>query len=72
LYIISLQYKKTICSYDTALYPPGLPEQKPVYFTAAVPRGYKADYKEQSPLKKIMATEEYYSMGMDTANTPYG
>ncbi len=72
LYIISLQYKKAVYSYDTALYLLGLSEREPVCFTITVPRGYKVDYKGQSPLKKITAVEERYSLGMDTAVTPYG
>lgn len=72
LYIISLQYKKAVCSHDTALYLLGLSEREPVCFTITVPRGYKVDYKGLSPLKKVTAIEEYYPMGMDTAVTPYG
>lgn len=72
LYIISLQYKKAVYSYDTALYLLGLSEREPVCFTITVPRGYKVDYKGQSPLKKITTVEERYSLGMDTAVTPYG
>ncbi len=72
LYIISLQYKKAVYSHDTALYLLGLSEREPVCFTITVPRGYKVDYKGQSPLKKITAVEERYSLGMDTAITPYG
>ncbi len=72
LYIISLQYKKAVCSHDTALYLLGLSEREPVSFTITVPRGYKVNYKGQSPLKKITAVDERYSLGMDTAVTPYG
>lgn len=72
LYIISLQYKKAVYSHDTALYLLGLSEREPVCFTITVPRGYKVDYKGQSPLKKITAVEGRYSLGMDTAITPYG
>lgn len=72
LYIISLQYKKIIYSHDTALYLLGLSEREPICFTVTVPRGYKVDYKGQTLLKKITAVEEYYSMGMDIAVTPYG
>ncbi len=72
LYIISLQYKKAVCSHETALYLLGLSEREPVCFTITVPRGYKVDYKGQSPLKKITVVEERYSLGTDTAITPYG
>lgn len=72
LYIISLQYKKIVYSYDTALYLLGLSEREPSCFTVTVPRGYKVDYKGISPLKKVTVVEERYSLGMDTAVTPYG
>lgn len=72
LYIISLQYKKIIYSHDTALYLLGLSEREPACFTVTVPRGYKVDYKGQSPLKKVTVIEEYYPMGIDTAVTAYG
>lgn len=72
LYIISLQYKKIVYSHDTALYLLGLSEREPICFTVTVPRGYKVDYKVKSPLKKVTAVEERYSLGMDTAVTPYG
>ena len=72
LYIISLQYKKIVYSHDTALYLLGLSEREPIYFTVTVPRGYKVDYKGKSPLKEITAVEERYSLGIDTAVTPYG
>ena len=72
LYIISQQYKKIVYSHDTALYLLGLSEREPVCFTVTVPRGYKVDYKGQSPLKKVTAVAERYSLGMDTAVTPYG
>lgn len=72
LYIISLQYKKIVYSYDTALYLLGLSEREPSCFTVTVPRGYKMDYKGISLLKKVTVVEERYSLGMDTAVTPYG
>ena len=72
LYIISLQYRKIIYSYDTALYLLGLSEREPVCFTVTVPRGYKVDYKGKSSLKRVTAVEERYSLGVDTAVTPYG
>lgn len=72
LYIISLQYKKIVYSHDTALYLLGLSEREPIYFTVTVPRGYKVDYKRKSPLKKVTAVEGRYSLGLDTAVTPYG
>ncbi len=72
LYIIFQQYKKIVYSHDTALYLLGLSEREPVCFTVTVPRGYKVDYKGQSPLKKVTAIEERYFMGIDTAVTPYG
>lgn len=72
LYIISLQYKKIVYSHDTALYLLGLSEREPICFTVTVPRGYKVDYKGKSPLKKVTAIEERYSLGLDTAVTPYG
>ena len=72
LYIISLQYKKIVYSHDTALYLLGLSEREPSYFTVTVPRGYKVDYRGKSPLKKVTVVEERYSLGMDTAATPYG
>lgn len=72
LYIISLQYRKIIYSHDTALYLLGLSEREPLYFTVTVPRGYKVNYKGESPLKKVTAIEEYYHIGIDTAATPYG
>lgn len=72
LYIISLQYKKIVYSYDTALYLLGLSEREPSCFTVTVPRGYKVDYKGISPLKKVTVVEERYFLGMDTAVTPYG
>ena len=72
LYIISLQYKKIVYSHDTALYLLGLSEREPIYFTVTVPRGYKVDYRGKSPLKKVTVVEERYSLGMDTAVTPYG
>ena len=72
LYIIFLQYKKIVYSHDTALYLLELSEREPIYFTVTVPRGYKVDYKGESPLKKVTAIEERYSLGMDTAATPYG
>ena len=70
LYIISMQYKKIVYSHDTALL--GLSEREPIYFTVTVPRGYKVDYKRKSPLKKVTAVEGRYSLGLDTAVTPYG
>ena len=72
LYIISLQYKKIVYSHDTALYLLGLSEREPSYFTVTVPRGYKVDYRGKSSLKKVTVVEERYSLGMDTAATPYG
>ena len=72
LYIISLQYRKIVYSYDTALYLLGLSEREPVCFTVTVPRGYKVDYKGKSPLKRVTAVGERYSLGVDTAVTPYG
>lgn len=72
LYIISLQYKKIVYSYDTALYLLGLSEREPSCFTVTVPRGYKVDYKGMSPLKKVTVVEERYFLGMDTTVTPYG
>lgn len=72
LYIISMQYKKIVYSHDTALYLLGLSEREPIYFTVTVPRGYKVDYKRKSPLKKVTAVEGRYSLGLDTAVTPYG
>lgn len=72
LYIISLQYKKIVYSHDTALYLLGLSEREPIYFTVTVPRVYKVDYKRKSPLKKVTAVEGRYSLGLDTAVTPYG
>ena len=72
LYIISLQYKKIVYSHDTSLYLHGLSEREPVYFTATVPRGYRVDYKGQSPLKTITVVEERYSLGMSATTTPYG
>ncbi len=72
LYIISLQYKKIVYSHDTALYLLGLSEREPICFTVTIPRGYKVDYKGKSPLKKVTAVEERYSLGLDTAVTPYG
>ena len=72
LYIIFLQYKKIVYSHDTALYLLGLSEREPICFTVTVPRGYKVDYKGKSPLKKVTAIEERYSLGMDIAVTPYG
>lgn len=72
LYIISLQYKKIVYSHDTALYLLGLSEREPICFTVTAPRGYKVDYKGKSPLKKVTVVEERYSLGMDTAVTPYG
>lgn len=72
LYIISLQYKKIVYSHDTALYLLGLSEREPICFTVTVPRGYKVDYKGNSPLKKVTVVEERYFLGIDTAVTPYG
>ncbi len=72
LYILSLQYKKIVYSHETALYLLGLSEREPVCFTVTVPRGYKVAYKGKSPLKKITAVEERYSLGIDTAVTSYG
>lgn len=72
LYIISLRYKKIVYSHDTALYLLGLSEREPICFTITVPRGYKVDYKGESPLKKVTTVEEYYPMGIDVAVTPYG
>lgn len=72
LYIISLQYKKIVYSHDTALYLLGLSEREPIFFTVTVPRGYKVDYKGNSPLKKVTVVEERYFLGIDTAVTPYG
>lgn len=72
LYIIFLQYKKIVYSHDTSLYLLGLSEREPIYFTVSVPRGYKVDYKGQSPLKKVTVVAERFSLGMDTAITPYG
>lgn len=72
LYVISLQYKKIVYSHDTSLYLLGLSEREPVYYTVTVPRGYRVNYKGQSPLKKVTVVEERYCLGMDTAVTPYG
>lgn len=72
LYIISLQYKKIVYSYDTALYLLGLSEREPFCLTVTIPRGYKVDYKGQSPIKKVTVVEERYPLGMDTVITPYG
>ena len=72
LYVISLQYKKIVYSHGTALYLLGLSEREPICFTVTAPRGYKVDYKGKSPLKKVTAVEERYSLGLDTAVTPYG
>lgn len=72
LYIIFLQHKKIVCSHDTALFLLGLSEREPICFTVTVPRGYKVDYKGESPLKKVTAVEERYFLGVDTAVTPYG
>ena len=72
LYILSLQYKKIVYSYDTALYLLGLSEREPICFNVTVPRGYKVDYKGKSPLKKVTVIGERYFLGMDTAVTPYG
>ncbi len=72
LYIIPLQYKKIVYSYETALYLFGLSEREPICFTVTIPRGYKVDYRGKSPLKKVTAVEERYFLGIDTAVTPYG
>lgn len=72
LYLISLQYKKIVYSHDTALYLLGLSEREPICFTVTVPRGYKVDYKGESPLKKVTVVAQRYSLGLDTAVTPYG
>ncbi len=72
LYIISLQYKKIVYSHDTALYLLGLSEREPIYFTVTVPRGYKVDHRGKSPLKKVTVVAKRYSLGIDTAVTPYG
>ena len=72
LYIISLQYKKIVYSYETALYLLGLSEREPICVTVTIPRGYKVDYRRKSPLKKVTAVEERYFLGIDTAVTPYG
>lgn len=72
LYIIFFQYKRIVYSHDTALYLLGLSEREPICFTVTVPRGYKVNYKGKCPLKKVTAIEERYSLGMDTAVTPYG
>ena len=72
LYIISLQYKKIVYSHDTALYLLGLSEREPICFTVTIPRGYKADYKGNGSLKRVTVVEERYSLGIDTATTPYG
>lgn len=72
LYIIFLLYKKIVYSHDTALYLLGLSEREPICFTVTVPRGYKVDYKAKSPLKKVTVIAERYSLGIDTAATPYG
>ncbi len=72
LYIISLQYKKIVYSYETALYLLGLSERETICFTVTIPRGYKVDYRGKSPLKKVTAVEERYFLGIDTVVTPYG
>lgn len=72
LYIISLQYKKIIYSHDTALYLLGLSEREPIHFTVTIPRGYRVDYKGQTPLKKVTVVEERYSLGRGMIITPYG
>ena len=72
LYILSLQYKQIVYSHDTALYLLGLSEREPLCFTVTVPRGYKVNYKEQSKIRKVTAVEEYYSLGIGTAATPFG
>lgn len=72
LYIISLQYKKIIYSHDTALYLLGFSEREPIHFTVTIPRGYRVDYKGQTPLKKVTVVEERYSLGRDMIITPYG
>ena len=69
-YFSSVQ--KIVYSHDTALYLFGLSERKPICFTVTVPRGYKVGYKGKSPLKEITAVEGRYSLGVDTAVTPYG
>ncbi|MDE6604300.1 MAG: type IV toxin-antitoxin system AbiEi family antitoxin domain-containing protein [Lachnospiraceae bacterium] len=72
LYIISLQYKKIVYSHNTALYLLGLSEREPICFTVTVPRGYKVDYRGNGLLKRVTVVEERYSLGIDTATTPYG
>lgn len=72
LYIISLQYQKIVYSHDTALYLLGLSEREPVCFTVTIPRGYRVNYRGMSPLKKVTAVEERYSLGVGSATTPYG
>ena len=72
LYILSLQYKQIVYSHDTALYLLGISEREPICFTVTVPRGYKVNYNGQSNIKKVTAVEEYYSLGIDTAATPFG
>lgn len=52
LYIISLQYKKIVYSYDTALYLLGLSEREPICFTVTIPRGYKVNYRGKVLLKR--------------------
>ncbi len=72
LYIIALLHKKIVYSHETALYLLGLSEREPINFTVTVPRGYKVDYRGKTPLKKVTAVKERYSLGMDSAVTPYG
>ena len=72
LYILSLQYKQIVYSHDTALYLLGLSEREPLCFTVTVPRGYKVNCKVQSNIRKVTAVEEYYSLGIGTAATPFG
>lgn len=72
LYILSLKYKKIIFSHETALYLLGLSEREPVCFTVTVPRGYKIEDSSQTPMKRVTVIEERYSIGNDTAVTPFG
>lgn len=72
LYLLYLQNKKIVFSFETALDLHDLTDRAPFYITVTVPNGYNDTHLRQAGVKVVHAKPEWYSMGIISIQTHYG
>lgn len=72
MYLLSLRYKQTIFSHDTALYLHNLTDREPIQYSVTVKTGYNSLNLLDSNVKVYSVKKELFELGKTNIVTPFG